>query len=174
MDMPSNPFYTDQYVILAHGKAEKEWPFTHCSDSKFTEAELEDWKKTMQTEGLRMITRKECSTKCEKINALINHRFTGDELNAKLDKQRKYRHLLNPSVSKPSIVKQTTSNDQQERLRIRNEKNRRQNTEDVRKALVEQKNRQRAAARAKAKADVVAKENSLAVPKNEFDGLFRG
>ena len=30
-------FMTDQYAIVAHGKAVKEWPFIACSDSKFTE-----------------------------------------------------------------------------------------------------------------------------------------
>ncbi len=28
---------SDQYAIVAHGKAEKEWPFLACSDSRFTE-----------------------------------------------------------------------------------------------------------------------------------------
>ena len=30
-------FMTDQYAIVAHGKAVKEWPFVACSDSKITE-----------------------------------------------------------------------------------------------------------------------------------------
>jgi hypothetical protein len=30
-------FVTDQYVKVAHGKAEREWPFIACSDSPFTE-----------------------------------------------------------------------------------------------------------------------------------------
>ena len=31
------PFVTNQYAIVAVGKAEKEWPFIACSNSKFTE-----------------------------------------------------------------------------------------------------------------------------------------
>lgn len=31
------PFHTDQYAVVAHGKAEKEWPFLACSDSRFTD-----------------------------------------------------------------------------------------------------------------------------------------
>lgn len=27
----------DQYVIAAHGKAEREWPFIACSESNFTD-----------------------------------------------------------------------------------------------------------------------------------------
>jgi len=31
------PFVTNQYAMVAVGKAEKEWPFIACSNSKFTE-----------------------------------------------------------------------------------------------------------------------------------------
>lgn len=34
------PFHTDQYAIVAHGKAEKEWPFLACSNARFTEVDL--------------------------------------------------------------------------------------------------------------------------------------
>ena len=30
-------YVTDQYAVLAHGKAEREFPFIQCSDSPFTE-----------------------------------------------------------------------------------------------------------------------------------------
>lgn len=30
-------FVTNQYAVLAHGKAEREFPFVACSDSPFTE-----------------------------------------------------------------------------------------------------------------------------------------
>lgn len=30
-------FVTDQYVVAAHGKAERDWPFVACSDGAFTE-----------------------------------------------------------------------------------------------------------------------------------------
>lgn len=172
MDIPGNQFYTDQYVILAHGKAEKEWPFTFCSDSKIAESEFERWKKQLVVDGLSVPSRSICNTKCEKINKLILHRFTSDELNEKLEKQRKYRHLLTQSQPKPS-AKTNSSSEQANNLRLLNEKNRRQNAENVRKALVAEKNRQRAAARAKAAELAAASKNeTLAVPKNEIDSLF--
>lgn len=34
---PSGSFVTDQYVIAAHGKAEKEFAFIFCSDKPVTE-----------------------------------------------------------------------------------------------------------------------------------------
>lgn len=32
---------TDQYVLAAHGKAQREWPFLACSDSAFTEVRIQ-------------------------------------------------------------------------------------------------------------------------------------
>lgn len=34
-------FITDQYAKLAHGKAERDFPFIACSDSSFTEVCIE-------------------------------------------------------------------------------------------------------------------------------------
>lgn len=36
------PFHTDQYAIVVQGKAEKEWPFSACSDSRFTDVSVYD------------------------------------------------------------------------------------------------------------------------------------
>jgi len=36
---------TDQYVVLAHGKAEKEWPFMACSDSKISEVSFQSFRR---------------------------------------------------------------------------------------------------------------------------------
>lgn len=33
----NKPVKTDLYVLVSHGKSEKEWPFIMCSDSRFTE-----------------------------------------------------------------------------------------------------------------------------------------
>jgi RNA polymerase-associated protein RTF1 len=181
MDIPNNPFYTDQHVILANGKAEKEWPFTFCSDSKISDSEFEHWKKQLVADSLPLPSRSTCNSKCEKINKLISHRFTSDELNEKLEKQHKYRHLLTQSQPKATLARTTSVNDQQNSLRLLNEKNRKENSENIRKALVAEKNRQRANARAKA-IDLAAaskekkeKEQTLAVPKSEgIDDLFSG
>jgi len=170
MEARNSTFYTDQYALLASGKSTKEYPFTHCSESHFTEGEFERWKVQLKVDGAPVPTRSECRKQCDKINALIEHRFTEEELNLKLEKQRKYHHLLQP-VARSNLGK-SSSNDIQEKIRLRNEKNRRQNTEDVRRALVAEKKRQRAVARAKARA--AAQKDMLAIPKNDFDDLFSG
>ncbi|KAK2759878.1 hypothetical protein FQN54_002612 [Arachnomyces sp. PD_36] len=83
-------FVTTQYAVVAHGKAEKEFPFIACSDSPFTEAEFNRYRKTMIVEDCKMATKSAVDAKIADINRLINHRFTKDELNEKLRKQGAY------------------------------------------------------------------------------------
>lgn len=173
MQIPGNPFYTDQYVILATGKLEKDWPFTHCSDAKVTEEEFKKWREPEGTEGPQFLSRSTCNSKCDSINRLINHRFSNEELSKKLEKQHKYRNLLAESQPKASLQRTTSVNEQQNSLRLLNEKNRKENSENIRRALVAEKNRQRANARAKElAASQQKKEQMLAVPKSDDAGLF--
>ncbi|TLD25879.1 rna polymerase ii transcription elongation factor [Venturia nashicola] len=174
LEIPGSVFYTDQYVILATGKLEKDWPFTHCSDSKVTEEEFKKWKDPSGSgETPQSISRSTCNAKCDSINRLINHRFSNEEISKKFEKQHKYRDLLTQSQPKASLQRTTSVNEQQNSLRLLNEKNRRENSENIRKALVAEKNRQRANARAKElAASQQKKEQILAVPRGDDAGLF--
>lgn len=80
------PFVTNQYALVAVGKSEKEWPFLACSNSKFTDVEFERYKKTMVVESLSMPTKPFLISKVNDINTLINHRFTDDEIQQKLNR----------------------------------------------------------------------------------------
>lgn len=177
MDIPNNTFYTDQYIVSASGKVEKEWPFTHCSDSKITVQEFDDWKRQLLSDSITLPSRSTCNAKCEKINQLITHRFTSEELNEKLNKQHKYRYLLTQSQPKATIARTSSTNDQQNSLRLLNEKNRKENSENIRKALVAERNRQRANAKSKAVEMAAAaaasrEQQTLAVPRSDDAGLF--
>ncbi|KAJ6111901.1 hypothetical protein N7523_007962 [Penicillium sp. IBT 18751x] len=81
------PFVTDQYAKMAHGKAVREFPFIACSDSAFTEAEYNRYRKTLAVEDGKMATQTKLASKVADINRLINHQFTAAELNEKLRKQ---------------------------------------------------------------------------------------
>jgi RNA polymerase-associated protein RTF1 len=81
------PFVTDQYAKMAHGKAIREFPFIACSDSAFTEAEYNRYRKTMAVEDGKIATQTKVASKVADINRLINHQFTPAELNEKLRKQ---------------------------------------------------------------------------------------
>ncbi|PWY90948.1 plus-3-domain-containing protein [Aspergillus heteromorphus CBS 117.55] len=80
-------FSTNQYAVLAHGKAEREFPFVACSDSPFTDAEFHRYRQTMAVEDCKMATKSVVANKVTDINRLLNHKFTNDELNEKLRKQ---------------------------------------------------------------------------------------
>ncbi|EHA24040.1 hypothetical protein ASPNIDRAFT_181543 [Aspergillus niger ATCC 1015] len=80
-------FVTNQYAVLAHGKAEREFPFVACSDSPFTEAEFNRYRQTMAVEDCKMATKSMVASKVTDINRLLNHKFTNEELNEKLRKQ---------------------------------------------------------------------------------------
>ena len=167
-------FYTDQYVMVAHGKAQKQWPFNNCSDSKFTERELNRWKQQMATDTVRMITRGDAEKTCTGIHELLNHHLNSQEINEKVAKREKYRHLF-AEVAAP--VKKTNTDDAAERLRKRNEAIRKADAEERRKTFAQQVRKKNQAMRQIAAAKAAAKTNgssgeSLAVPKNEIDALF--
>lgn len=87
MEGPNNKkVHTDQYVICSHGKKEKEYPFQACSDGKFTEMELVEFKKALETDNLRFPTRKQTNAKLSDIHALIEHQWTETDIQAKLDR----------------------------------------------------------------------------------------
>ncbi|TKA27671.1 hypothetical protein B0A49_13548, partial [Cryomyces minteri] len=48
-------FITDQYAVVVHGSAEKEYPFIACSDSKFTEyGDYDDGPRRQRTQRTRL------------------------------------------------------------------------------------------------------------------------
>ncbi|KAI9823128.1 MAG: hypothetical protein M1832_002571, partial [Thelocarpon impressellum] len=77
-------FVTTQYALLAHGKAEREWPFILCSNEEFSERELERYRKTCAFESVPVPDKAFLDGKVHQINALIERRWTEEELQAKL------------------------------------------------------------------------------------------
>ncbi|KAF2169097.1 hypothetical protein M409DRAFT_64883 [Zasmidium cellare ATCC 36951] len=104
-------FTTDQYAIVAHGKAEKPWPFSACSDSKFTDAEYQRFQETLTKDNMRQPSRKFLYTKVDAINALIDQKFTEQTLQEKFAKQRAMEQKYNPA----HIAKQKRSDIQKRR-----------------------------------------------------------
>ncbi|KAI1468021.1 plus-3-domain-containing protein [Daldinia caldariorum] len=90
-------FVTDQYVIAAHGKSEREWPFISCSDSPFTEAEFNRYKKVCQDEGVIFPKRPTLDAKIDDINALVNRSWTDAEVNAKIERERSLLSKFTPT-----------------------------------------------------------------------------
>ncbi|KAI4285637.1 MAG: hypothetical protein L6R35_004620 [Caloplaca aegaea] len=79
-------FITTQYAKLVIGKSTRVMPFITCSTSKFTEVEFSDYKKTMAEVDLTLPTRPFLISKIDDINRLINHHFTSEEIQQKLER----------------------------------------------------------------------------------------
>jgi len=78
------PLQTDQYAIIAQGKAEKEWPFLACSDSRITDAEFDRYQRTLAADNLKPPTLSHLTAKLDGIHALINHKWTEAEITTKM------------------------------------------------------------------------------------------
>jgi len=90
-------FVTDQYALVAHGSAEKPWPFSACSDSKFSIEEYDRFVSTMQKESIRIPSRKYLSGRLDDINSLLNTKWNEDEINTKIAKQRAMERKHDPA-----------------------------------------------------------------------------
>lgn len=96
-------FITDQYALVAHGKAEKPWPFLACSDSRITEQEFDRYTATLQKENLRLPMKKFLVTKLDDIHALLNHSWTEDDIERKISRAREMQRKFD-NYSKDKIV----------------------------------------------------------------------
>lgn len=81
-------FVTDQYLVAAHGKSEREWPFISCSDGEFTESEFNRLKSTIQSEGGIFPKKPTLVAKIDDINKLRGRQWTEAELDEKLQRER--------------------------------------------------------------------------------------
>lgn len=90
-------FTTDQYAIVAHGNAEKPWPFSACSDSKFTEGEFQRYLETLNKERLRVPKRAWLHQKLDDINRFIDVQWTDEVLQGKFARQREMEKRTDPA-----------------------------------------------------------------------------
>lgn len=81
-------FTTDQYALVAQGRAEKPWPFHACSNAKITEDEFRRFVETLSKENVRISSREELTRKVKDIHDLLNQHFTEETLQLKFAKQR--------------------------------------------------------------------------------------
>ncbi|KAF7563019.1 hypothetical protein G7046_g1117 [Stylonectria norvegica] len=94
---PNGSFVTDQYIKAAHGKAIKEFPFIAASSGKFSDNELARYKVVCHNEGVTLPTKDFLSDKIDAINSLINHKWTSEEIKARLAKKNELRRRFDPA-----------------------------------------------------------------------------
>lgn len=90
-------FTTDQYALVAHGSAEKPWPFSACSDSRFTPEEFDRLTATLKKENLRLPSLKYLNGRLHAINGLLNMQWTEEQISAKINKQRSMERKYDPA-----------------------------------------------------------------------------
>ncbi|KEY73730.1 hypothetical protein S7711_06306 [Stachybotrys chartarum IBT 7711] len=94
---PNGTFVTDQYVKAAHGKAVKEFPFIAASSGKFTEGELNRYQVTCNNEEVKLPLKAVLADKVDDINRLINHKWTNEDIKARLARKNDLRRRFDPA-----------------------------------------------------------------------------
>ncbi|OLN85623.1 RNA polymerase-associated protein RTF1 [Colletotrichum chlorophyti] len=98
MTGPGGSFVTDQYVLAAHGKAERTFPFIFLSDRPFTDREYNRYEKVMQSEGLSLPKKQTLLNKIDEINALINYHLTTQEIDERIQRKSALRKKFDPKI----------------------------------------------------------------------------
>lgn len=97
-------FLVDQYILAAHGKAQKPWSFLECSMSKFTDDEWRRYRLTMANEDCKMPTKRFINSKLDQIGKLLKHKFTEAQISDKLHRQNALADQVN-RVSERKAIK---------------------------------------------------------------------
>ena len=98
------PFLTEQYIIAAHGKAEKNWSFLECSMSKFTEDEWRRYRATMANDDMKMPTRGTINRKLEELNSLITFKWGGKAIDTRVIAQKALVDKVNRADDREDIL----------------------------------------------------------------------
>jgi hypothetical protein len=140
--------------------------------------EFSRWKLNMESCAMDIHKSSELQTKVRDINQLLERSWTSKEIQDKLDRQNKHRHLFRAPVR--SVVGRETL-ERDEALQRRNMESRRRNEEQVRRALLtERRNKMRRAAqrvkdeeaRRKAEAEGESQESTKDEAKAEPISLY--
>ncbi|KAK0644511.1 hypothetical protein B0T16DRAFT_417801 [Cercophora newfieldiana] len=104
-DQTGNQMVVDLYADAAHGKAQRDWPFISCSDSGFTEAEWERYKKVCAAEGVTIPDKMKFINKIDDINRLVRRKWTDEELSEKTKRQAELYSRFS-GVEREAVTKQ--------------------------------------------------------------------
>ncbi|KAF3354812.1 hypothetical protein VdG1_07298 [Verticillium dahliae VDG1] len=96
---PSGSFVTDQYVIAAHGKAEKEFAFIFCSDKPVTEREFNRYVTTLQVDGMAFPKTQVLLNKIDDINKFVERSLTSAEIDEKVARKNELRKNGTPKMA---------------------------------------------------------------------------
>ncbi|KAF6844848.1 RNA polymerase-associated protein RTF1 [Colletotrichum musicola] len=98
MNGPGGSFVTDQYVLAAHGKAERTFPFIFLSDRPFTEREYNRYEKVVLSEGNSLPKKQTLLDKIDDINSLVKHHLTTTEIDERIQRKAALRKKFDPKI----------------------------------------------------------------------------
>ncbi|SPN97463.1 related to Pol II transcription elongation factor [Cephalotrichum gorgonifer] len=89
---------TDQHILVGIGSKTEQYPFIAMSNGKFTEDELEGYKKTLQERGLALPRASALDRKLEDLRRLVSYELTNDEITAMVDRKNFLRRKYDPET----------------------------------------------------------------------------
>ncbi|KAF2674697.1 hypothetical protein BT63DRAFT_17901 [Microthyrium microscopicum] len=168
MGANNRAYMTDTMLITSYGPIDKDYPFSACSDSAFTEEEFLRRNQMLDSKSISQSTSISLQSKCKAINEFLERNWTSAQISEKVANQFRLNHLLNNGQSN-GMAGAPKLEDRDAGLARRNAENRRLNQEQVRKALTdERRKRQKAGEQAARK----QKEEEERKQKAELDDLF--
>ncbi|PKS07816.1 hypothetical protein jhhlp_006424 [Lomentospora prolificans] len=91
-------FVTDQHVLAGIGSKTEHYPFIAMSSGKFTEEELERYKKVLRERGLTVPKKSSLDKKLDELRALVAYRLTNDEITSMVEKKNLLRKKYDPEA----------------------------------------------------------------------------
>ena len=110
LEAPNGKTFTcDIYALVAHGTAEKPWPCSACSDSRFSPEEYQRYIETLQKERLRVPKKGWLEQKLDDIHRFLNPQWDEAQLQGKFTRQREMEKRVDPAnaakAKKDAILK---------------------------------------------------------------------
>lgn len=174
---------TDQYVLAQHGTVKKEYNFSYLSNQRFTEADLDTYKQSLSENSAKAPTEKALERKWNEMKAFKDRIWTDADINVRLEKMSKYRHLITNRTANAGPKIATQAELESQRIAEINRQNKKSESERVRQALVEERRQAQAKrkqmekeARAKKEAQEAKRkaDEEKAAQRTGFDDLFDG
>ncbi|KAF2651026.1 hypothetical protein K491DRAFT_707279 [Lophiostoma macrostomum CBS 122681] len=175
---------TDQYAIAQHGNVKKEYNFSYLSTGHFTETDFQTYKQSISENNGKLPTQTQLRKKFDDIHAFKNHFWDDKDINYQIEKRNKYRHMLVKASNSDAPKLLSKTEEESRRIAELNHRNRIAESQRVRNAQIEDRQRvkretalaAREAARKKAEeaAKLKAEEEKAAARKANLDDLFEG
>ncbi|KAI0189925.1 hypothetical protein EV127DRAFT_431013 [Xylaria flabelliformis] len=116
--MNQQSFVTDQYARIAVGKTVKEYPFISCSDSAFSESDVQRFQRACQDDGVPFPKKTQVDAKIDDINSLRNRTWTEKEVSDRLARMQNLKKKYDSSERNRLVNKLEEAKERGDEARI--------------------------------------------------------